>query len=465
MPAVNQGGSNSARPRGRRRRISPKPRVIQPSTTQTPLDLVEAKVGAHVVFPSEHERVAVTLWIAATHAQPAWDHATRLNIRSPVKRCGKSLLLDLVSGLSHRVMMTANVSVAALVHAIGEVEDNPPTILVDEADTIFGRGRWADDDTKALRGVLNAGFQRNRPYVRHNPVKRQNEQRQTFAMAALAGIGKLPDTIEDRSVIINLRRRRPDERVESLRVRDLPKLEPIRQELAEWVHDQLSALKVATPELSLEDRAKDVWEPLIAIADQAGGTWPARARASATALTQGAEEEEVELLLLHIYEAFQENGSGKLSSEELIEALFDRQDGPWAAMWGRSVTKSMDDHGIWRNDYRVVESKLAGMLKPFGIGVTKIKTKGRSLKGYREEDFTDTWSRLGIGEGTKGTRGTSQVSGLRKRTVEGTEREPDQTGSLEVPSEVPFHMGLTRGIPSVPSVPSVLPERHLRRVQ
>jgi hypothetical protein len=426
--------------------------------------LVETTVGAHVIFPSDHERVAVTLWIAATHAQPAWDHATRLNIRSAVKRCGKSLLLDLVSGLSHRVMMTANVSVAALVYAIGEVEDNPPTILVEEADTIFGRGRWADEDTKALRGVLNAGFQRNRPYVRHNPVKRQNEQSQTFAMAALAGIGKLPDTIEDRAVVINLRRRRHDEQVEALRVRDLPKLEPIREELAKWVHDQLPALKVAVPELSLEDRAKDVWEPLIAIADQAGGTWPARARAAATALTQGAEEEEVELLLLHIYDAFREDGGGKLSTEELIEALFDRQDAPWANTWG--PVRRVYDGLVWKEDYRALGSKLAGVLKPFGISSTKIKVGSKSLWGYREEDFADTWTRLGIDDGTHGTKGTPQVRSPQDGTSDGTRTEPDQDGSVEVPSEVPFKMTLTRAVPGVPSVPSVMPMRgRLRRVQ
>src|SRR6266511_5658852 len=111
---------------GRRRRPR-RPLTIPRETaspTPTPLELVESKLNAHVVFPSEHESVAVVLWIAATHAQSAWDHATRMVIRSPIKRCGKSRLLDLVYGLSHEVMMTANVSVAALVHSI--VGDDPP---------------------------------------------------------------------------------------------------------------------------------------------------------------------------------------------------------------------------------------------------------------------------------------------------------------------------------------------------
>jgi hypothetical protein len=315
-----------------------------------------------VVFPSEHEPVAVVLWIAATHAQPSWDHATRMVIRSPIKRCGKSRLLDLVYGLSHEVLMTANVSVAALVHSIDA--DDPPTILVDEADTIFGWGRRGENN-EDLRGLLNAGFQRNRPYIRWDPVRRQREESSTFAMAALAGIGRLPDTIEDRAVIVNLRRRRRDEVIQSFRARDIPSLEPLRGELGKWVRDRLPALKQAIPTLSLEDRDADVWEPLIAIADQAGGTWPERARAAANALTQGAEEDEAELLLLHIYEAFQSDGTRRLSSHDLIEALFDREDGPWAAMWKQDVSRKQKSSGVWEDDYRVVGSKLAAMLKPF----------------------------------------------------------------------------------------------------
>lgn len=261
--------------------------------------------------------------------------------------------------------------------------------------------------------------------------------RPTFAMAALAGIGNLPDTIEDRAVIISLRRRRRDERVEPFRVRDIHGLQPFRDELAKWVEANLDMLKQARPVMALlEDRAADVWEPLYAIADLAGGLWPERAREAAKAMTTGTEEDEAELLLLHIYQTFQEDGSGKITSEDLIEALFDRQDGPWAAMWGRDVSRSQDAHGLWRNDTRVVGSKLAGMLKPFGIAPTKIKTAtGRALQGYREEDFTDTWTRLGIIKGTTGTQGTIKVKRPRGRTSDGTRTEPE-AGFGEVPSGV-----------------------------
>lgn len=142
MPAVNQGGLDSARPRGRRLPRRPL-RIPSSTTTLTPLDAVRDNVlGRYMVFPDEHAADAATLWIAATHAQAAWDHATRLVIKSPVKRCGKSRLLDLVCGLCRQPLLTANTSVAALVYSISEKD--PPTILVDEVDTIFNRGRRAE---------------------------------------------------------------------------------------------------------------------------------------------------------------------------------------------------------------------------------------------------------------------------------------------------------------------------------
>ena len=100
------------------------------------------------------------LWIAASHVQPAWAHAPRLVIRAPEKRCGKSRLLDVIEATCHEPLITVNASSAAVYRAIGT--DDPPTLLVDEADTIFG-SRKAAEANEDLRGLLNAGHQRGMP--------------------------------------------------------------------------------------------------------------------------------------------------------------------------------------------------------------------------------------------------------------------------------------------------------------
>ena len=133
------------------------------------LDQLHDALTRYVILPSAHATDAVTLWIAATHAQPAWAHAPRLVIRAPEKRCGKSRLLDVVEATCHDPFLTVNASPAAVYRSITE---DPPTMLVDEADTIFGTNADGNED---LRGLLNAGHQRNRPAKRYDAATNRVE--------------------------------------------------------------------------------------------------------------------------------------------------------------------------------------------------------------------------------------------------------------------------------------------------
>lgn len=220
------------------------------------LDAVRAALTTYVVLPTPEVADAVTLWIAATHAQPAWAHAPRLVIRAPEKRCGKSRLLDIVEGTCHRPLITVDASPAAVYRSI---TDDPPTLLVDEADAIFGPKA---DTNEGLRGLLNAGHQRNRPAVRYDTATKQVITIPTFAMAALAGIGNLPDTIEDRAVVVRMRRRTPAEHAAPYRHRrDRPALHALGRRLHGWLRADLAALERAQPTMRAEDRAADTWNP------------------------------------------------------------------------------------------------------------------------------------------------------------------------------------------------------------
>ena len=151
------------------------------------LDEVYAALSKYVILPSDHAMTGVVLWIAATHAVPAWTHATRLVIWAPEKACGKSRLMQLIRALCHRELMAVNVSSSAVYRAISQFEADPPTILLDEADTIFGAKAAGDED---LRGLLNGGFERDAYTLRYDAGTREVEKLSTFAMAALAGIGR-----------------------------------------------------------------------------------------------------------------------------------------------------------------------------------------------------------------------------------------------------------------------------------
>ncbi len=356
---------------------------ITPATTSASgaaiLDDLRAALTRYVILPSPEAVDAVVLWIAATHAQPAWAHAPRLVIRAPEKRCGKSRLLDIVEAICHAPLITVNASPAAVYRAIG-AEGGPPTLLVDEADTIFG-GKNADAN-EDLRGLLNAGHQRNRPTIRWDSNTRTLEKIPTFAMAALAGIGAMPDTIEDRAVVIRMRRRAPGETVAPYRHRrDRPALTQLARRLVEWLTRHLTELEAAEPVMPLEDRAADTWEPLIAIADHAGGAWPTRARTAAVMLT--AERDEATAasdrirLLADCRTAFADLDA--IPTTVLLDRLKTDPEAPWA------------DHGTTG----LTAMKLGGLLREYDIRSANVRFGPPigQVKGYTRADFEDAWNR------------------------------------------------------------------------
>jgi hypothetical protein len=103
------------------------------------LDELHTAFGKYVVFPSPEAHDATVLWCAASHGQPAWEHAPRLTPISPQKRCGKSRLMDIAEAVCYRPLITINASTAAVVRSI--TKDDPPTLMVDEADTLFSTQR------------------------------------------------------------------------------------------------------------------------------------------------------------------------------------------------------------------------------------------------------------------------------------------------------------------------------------
>jgi hypothetical protein len=339
---------------------------------------LHAALCRYVVFPSPEAADAVALWVAASHAQPAWEHAPRLAVVSPLKRCGKSRLLDVVAETCHEPLITVNATIAAVVRSIGS---DPPTLLVDEADTLWGSKRQADNN-EDLRGLLNAGHQRNRPMLRWDVTTRTLDRLDTFAMALLAAIGELPDTIMDRAVIVRMRRRGPGEHPAPYRTRrDAPALNHLRERLAGWARAHLAELERATPEMPLEDRAADTWEPLVAIADLAAGDWPERARAAAVVLAADAAEQDTDtslgLRLLADLRAVFAAGGERLETKTVLERLCRLDESPWEDLRGK------------RLDARA----LATLLRPYAIKPKVVRVGEATPRGYERADFLDAWRR------------------------------------------------------------------------
>lgn len=348
----------------------PAPAIVDGSAL---LERVLDVVDKYTVQPSSHAYVALVLYAAYTHAAGVFDYAPRLLLTSAEKRSGKTRTMEVLGHLSHAPLFAANATVPALFRSL----DEPRTVLFDEADTIFGTKIKAEQN-EDLRGLINAGFQRGTPVLRTVGPNHTPTEFHTFAPVVMAAIGRLPDTITDRAVNIRLRRRKPSEAVHPFRQsRDLPELHALRDELAAWIGEHAAQLRDAHPDTPLEDRAADLWEPLLAVADLAGGGWPDLARAAAVALSQEAARNDADHsdgheLLVDCRDVLARAKADFIPTETLLVMLKAIPDSRW-----------MEDGLTGR--------RLAVMLKPYDVMPTHDTTKTK--RGYKVARFADAFER------------------------------------------------------------------------
>jgi putative DNA primase/helicase len=344
------------------------------------LDEIHGFIKRFIVV-DQHVLVALSLWAAFTYLLDIVDTNPRLAITSPTKRCGKSLVLSILSRLVYRPLQAANVSPAALFRA---VDLEHPTLLIDEADTMPRNSERSEE----IRGIVNSGHTRDSAFVLR-AVKFADDwiakKFSTWTPIVVAAIGELPETWEDRSVSIPMKRKSSGRKVERLIRRNKAaqtQANELAQKIVRWTSDHKEALAETAPDLpeELDDRAQNNWEPLLAVAERCGGEWPRKARAAAIALSAGRQESVSvgEDLLSDIKQIFEERKSDQISSANLCVALVKLDLRPWAA-WGRRRQP-------------ITQNQVARLLKRFGISFTTIRLSTSTAKGYRREDFEEAFS-------------------------------------------------------------------------
>jgi hypothetical protein len=255
--------------------------------------------------------------------------------------------------------------------------------MIDEVDTFF-------KEKPQLRGILNAGNVRSEAAVMRavevrngGTIDYEVRRFSVFGPKVFAGIGKLAATLADRSIPIPMRRKRADESCERFRRREFDP-EPFRQKCRRWVNDHAAAFTNCRPELpkELNDRAADLWEPLLAISETVGGGWPERARAAAIALSgetdEGDQTSVGTLLLADVRTIFEGAGADRLASADLCDQLAKMEERPWGEI----------QHGKSINPHR-----LARLLTPYRVASRKIRLPDGTRQGYLASDFADAWER------------------------------------------------------------------------
>lgn len=320
---------------------------------------------------------AATLWAAMTWFIDVIQVAPIAVITAPEKRCGKSQLLFLLSRIVNRPLAASNISSAALFRSIDAWE---PTLLIDEADTFMR-------ENEELRGLINCGHTRDSAYT-IRVVGDDHIPRKFFLWGAkaLAGIGKLPETIVDRSITLELRRKKPEETVDRLRHAEPEIFRILTKKLSRFSQDYSDKVRHAKPTLpdTLNDRAQDNWEPLFAIAEIAGEEWLQLARTAALKISINNDQSESVgvQLLFDIQEIYEPQCIARFTTSELITALCKDDEKPWATYnRGRPITPR----------------QIANRLKEFGIISNTVRIGTLTAKGYQYWQFADAFSRY-LGE-------------------------------------------------------------------
>lgn len=335
----------------------------QQDSTTTLMDDVITFVKRFVIFQDEAHYNVLALWLLHTYTFDAAYATPYIYVKSAEKQSGKTRVIEVANMLAHNPVTTANTSPSSLFRLI---ESQRPTLFLDEVDAVF-TGASNED----LRGMLNSGYKKNGTVLRTVPGQDGGEVRafSTFAPKLLAGIdnGAIPDTIADRCIVFELKRKKKDEEVERLIERKVaPIAEELRERMTKWAATNMDALLDSEPKMidEISDRAFEIAEPLLAVAGRFRG-WTATARRD----------------LIHLLSAKKPTDS--LQTQALKAARELATDGK-TIITSKELAAKLD----------ISTKRLGILLNPYSITPgTKRLPGGTTAKGYYTRDFQDAWER------------------------------------------------------------------------
>jgi hypothetical protein len=311
---------------------------------------------------------AIALWILHTWLVDKFTITPRLAITSPTKGCGKTTILRFLNQVVRRPKRAGSISLAALFRVIEQLH---PTVILDETEKYIEHG-------SELHAILNEGHCRGGTVLRVLGDNQELREFSVFAAVAFAANGRLPDDLEQRSIVIEMQRRRADEAVAELREDRCEPLQNLARMCARWADDFSEIVRDYDPDMDgLINRVADNWRPLFAIADTIGSDWPARAREAAETLAPREIESTGPMLLADIRVVFDEKNSDRLSSTDACKALNEIEGRPWADWKGKGLTPN----------------QLARLLKPFSVRSENVRIGSQVLKGYTRQQFEELWQR------------------------------------------------------------------------
>jgi Protein of unknown function (DUF3631) len=337
------------------------------------LDEIAAAVERFMILP-EHGPTITALWPVHTHCLDSFIVTPRLQISAPDSECGKSTLLYVLNAVAFRPQNAVAVTPPLLFRLMDQFR---PTLLFDEADTQLV-------DNEPLRAILDVGHHRYGEVCRLVGDDHEPRAFRAYGAIAYGMIGELSGklrTLDSRSIKLRLKRKLATEVVDDFDIDRSPaELAPIARRIVRWIKDNRDAIATAKPSVPLSNRRRDNWMPLFKIAEVAGGEWPKRVLAAATAKEEAARSR-LEDLLSDIRDVFESLGRDRISSGELIEKLCEIPGRLWAE-YGNSPKP-------------LTQNKLATLLKPLGVSPQLLRLPDRDdpVRGYQRSQFDEAFER------------------------------------------------------------------------
>jgi hypothetical protein len=336
-------------------------------------------IRTYMVMPDLLALVIAT-WVLAAWLNELWDKFPHLAISSPDKRCGKTLLLELLYLLVPSPRYTVNISPAALYRV---VEKEKPTLLMDESQSISRRGSEASE---VIREILNAGIQKNAKVIRCGGEGRdQIEEFSVYSPKVFAMIGAPDGVLADRCLPIPLKRKTDDEPVARYRSREVEQHgTEIKATLEAWAAEHKEEVLDVYQEIEPfdidNDRMADLLMPLQAVLQVADPEALDDLEQYAGRLNDTQDEVEkmspgVQLLMA-CREIFQKYKTDFLSTDLLLRELIAREEEPWSH---------------WTRGAKMTAEALAKLLRDFGV--RSERTNDRKRRGYFRVRFEEAWKR------------------------------------------------------------------------
>lgn len=328
----------------------------------------------------ESEQIhAITIWVLHTYFIRPYDsiqlcrYSPLLFLTSPERACGKSTLLKILSALSYNGKIATNISDASLFRLVA---GKKITLFLDEIDTYFSK-------RSEMVGLLNSGFEITGSVLRQTGGDfGTTSEFSTWGAKCIAGIGTQPDTLESRTLKIQLKRKTAESnllRVPEVLARDLNYFINIKRRCIKFAAENETEI-LKSDEIffnEIDDRAHDCWSGLLRLASYIGEL--DNVKKSARYLSANAKPDEGESIefLRDVRYFLGTLTEEKFPTAQLITYLNRLEDRPY---------KYIRKDGINAYDLSV-------KLKPYGIRSKQIKFAGSNIKGYEVAVFQEVFKR------------------------------------------------------------------------